>query len=470
MKKNTFLILVLIIVFLTSCAPDNEMKIIDHQNSLMNTAFVDTVKNCINEEDEGVSLSIDSFSENKSALKSISLLNLFAVKSNVDALIEKDNLFLFSCEKTKYLKKDEIDYAQLYKAPTNENVYLAYNALKKSGLSTRRIEKINVKKGQFELCDLIYNSMLTNKSDSTVETKVIKYLDGILKDNKVYFDDPESVSTICACSFFLLENGKTYNDKEKKLLELISSDKMQRSAIFFDDVIMYYYCNIIDNLGNVISKPIEMEFLSSYIKNNKVVPKSRVYDVTGARNYAAFVLALSFCGIDFSDEVMSALKSIDANPSTKKDDAANYYALLANKYMGNDIEFSYESAENGYFYKKISGEKGNFDSNMKGTIPEKIYQIDVSLPSEEVKKFLSTVDVSEFRFEQNFWAIYNVYVCDLLANGVLDETKKDEIKKLIDDNKCDLGYKNANYYDFISSVYQAHILYIIDKGEDCGFR
>ncbi len=488
-KLGKYLIMwMLLAICMTGCGNQTGFRYLSY--SKLPDGLTESAKAIYTESGESINIQIASCDKCISPLKMVSIQNLYNLHNlNLSELVEENNTFRFSVEKSIYENKDYVLINELSDESYEEDYFEAYYAatyIKNNSLK----EKIDAKYSEFtgdekqDIRENIYQYLNhyfqtgergTDEADIQKEVYRILAEESIDKYTNIYIDDLLDTKAAVAYMFFCGNNTK---QKElKKIYQKYQQDCNQKRYVLDMDFCLEDYTQVLYFLMGLLNVNEKNDWLFTCAQNTEILYQPVIYDYLSPQNFASYMMLLSYTNTKLTMEQYETLQSIYEQILEKTDLTSYkglYYLKLAAELLNIDgPQLEPHTVEKDYFYYLYTGERGSFDImyDAKDGTMDILDAIECSETSSDKVKILDDISIFDYEQAEDFAVLLNQYVLCKLDNGCLSKNEKKEIRDYIYDQRCELGFRSYNGgYDFRTSVYYANILYILDGGEDVGLR
>ncbi|MFY9284946.1 MAG: hypothetical protein WAO56_12670 [Miniphocaeibacter sp.] len=478
--STLILILILILIFRGNTTQD-----IKRNNTKLNIEnFSETIKSYINLDESAFDLSIYSFDESVSEVSTYALA--YATKNEnikLNAKSNIDNYNLISYYETILYKKNYIDLSKFDEKYSERDFAMAYYALNNIN------DKENIVRLKNIYLDLIgdiqtyneteeykkINSLLLKKEESqeNLESSIeslSKYVKNEITTLKDIFDLHASVLYLDLTGYF---NNK--NNMEKDMSEVVDlfivkfkndleNTSNQRFILSENEIIVGIYSDIISIINSKSNlQNINCIFWEELLKNDKVIFEPIQHSLESPRNFAYFLIALSYTDIELNNNQINNLHLIFEDLMNNKNNTTNtnkvYFKQIADILkidINIDAKDNEAVNENTYFLEK--------DPVVNLLIE---YSISEKELSKEDLELIKSIILEDYITHSDFLIICNLYFEIANDNRIIEKRNSEFIKRYINNHTNLYGFTTSSgNYDLETSVIYLNIFNILDKEGD----
>lgn len=485
-RTITCLILILSLLLSTGCSSQiymNQLK-----DSIIYSRFDKTLSNYYFEENDSISLSLYSFSEKVSPIKTVALYTLLGDKTlDISNYNEIHNKYYFSYQKSLYLDENYIDINKLNEKSTQFDFYLAIKVattIKNNEL----LNQIRIKYDKYKIESSSYSEKIYKKiNESYLNDEKLEY-DNLIED---YFQDIEvnvrfDVEGIMDLNASILYIEGAKMDISKKSLEYIFNimidENNQMYIMSQPDIIVSLYMENLSLLSSLLgNKGLSETFFSKFKSDNSICHESVIYDINSLKNLALYTTALYYSDEKVTKQLYNTLQDVlnqlKVTISEDNYSAVFYYNYVCSRLGIEDkIDINYDekkelSIDDSYYYIKSNGillEKRELNSE---DILYHLLYLDVCEDEKYVESIIKDINIFEYKDEDDFPFMLNLYTSIMLRFDSILKKEKNSIITFIESKENLYGYVDDNKnYNFETSVYYTNILNMLEGSGDCGLR
>ena len=423
-------------------------------------------------------------------LKTLSLYNLCDIGYMGDMEFKGElNAYRCSIETSIQCSSNKVLVYLLSNDATEEEFYEAYRVA--SSIKDEQLKKKII--GEYEKRIPMSNNTLADKvylhlnakhlqrgepSDTeTIASSVVSYVRSYMLAE--YLDTTfDALSDLMACiSFIQYADIHSEDELLKDLHDYYIEENNERIMLFEPEISFEYYCRIIKMLREHLEITAINDLFRKLANEQAELYSGLSYDVTTAKNFTMYVVALSFSDISVGKDHLLLMKNIYQQiyaETSMTDYSSIFYLNIAGRYLGMEpIQVPVNEEIKSVYYLWVTGQKAGFHElySEGSEIVETLMVCDASFESKQRNDILNEIDIFSYVDEEGFSHILNLYVCIMSNSGLLSSEIRTDISEYIQNAECDFGYReNSGGYDFRASVYFTNIKYILEGGTDIGLR